>query len=110
MGQPPPVPVLVAQMNFDPRQLQSKFKHARDFGITGNNNPANQARFQQAIEQHMNDPLTKVINGTYRGQQVTHYVNPSTGLNVIKDASGNFLSGWKLSQKQLAHVIFNGSL
>ena len=110
IAQPPPVPVLVAQMDFNPKQLQKKFKHASDFGITGKNNPVNQAKFQPALEQHIRDPLTKQINGTYRGQPVTHYVNPSNGLNVMKDASGNFITGYKLNQTQLANVIFRGSL
>ena len=110
IAQPPPVPVLASQMNFNARQLQKKFKHAGDFGITGNNNPANQAKFQQAMEQHLQDPLTKPTNGTFRGQPVTHYVNPQNGLNVMKDASGNYISGWKLNPSQLANVLFRGQL
>jgi hypothetical protein len=47
---------------------------------------------------------------SYPGQPVTHYVNPTTGLNVIKDAARNFLSGWKLNPAQLAHVLSNGKL
>jgi hypothetical protein len=54
--------------------------------------------------------LTKVINGTYQGKSVTHYLNPGNGLNVMKDASGNFISGWKLNSTQQANVMFRGSL
>jgi RHS repeat-associated protein len=110
LGSPPPVPVLVTNISFPAKQLQKKFKHAGDFGVTGNYNAANQAKFQQAIEQHVRDPLTKVINGTYQGKPVTHYLNPSNGLNVMKDASGNFISGWKLNPTQQANVLFRGSL
>jgi len=53
---------------------------------------------------------TKVIKGTFRGQSVTHYVDAKTGLNVIKDASGNFLSAWKLNKDQLRNVLTRGKL
>lgn len=55
-------------------------------------------------------PTTQAIKGTYRGQPVTHFVDPQTGLNVIRDSSGNFLSGWKLSPKQLEYVTTTGKL
>jgi hypothetical protein len=29
------------------------------------------------------------MQGTYRGEPVTHFVDPNTGLNVIRDASDN---------------------
>jgi len=50
------------------------------------------------------------MQGTYRGEPVTHFVEPNTGLNVIRDASNNFLSGWKLNLKQLEHVLRSGKL
>lgn len=54
-------------------------------------------------------PLAHIaVQGTYRGSSVTHHVDPSTGLNVIRDSSGNFLSGWKLSPQQLQHVLSTG--
>jgi hypothetical protein len=62
------------------KQLQSKYKHAADFGVTGPYNKANAARFSAAIHQHINSADTIRINGTYRGEAVTHYLNPSTGL------------------------------
>ncbi|WP_352542983.1 MULTISPECIES: colicin D domain-containing protein [unclassified Mesorhizobium] len=50
------------------------------------------------------------IQGAYQGQSVTHFVDPQTGLNVIRDSSGNLLSGWKLSPKQLEYVLTTGKL
>jgi hypothetical protein len=97
-------------VNFDPAQVQSKFKHAADFGVLGNNNAVNRAAFQEALEEHIADPASQLIQGTYRGMPVTHIVNPSTGLNVIIDSSGNFVSGWKLNPTQLQNVINRGSL
>ena len=95
---------------FDPSQLQAKFKHAKFFGITGNWNKANAARFRQALEDHVSSPTTRVIRGTYHGQEVIHHYNPATQLNVMTDLNGNFISGWKLSPKQIEHLLNTGSL
>lgn len=97
-------------MDFSAKQLQKKFKHAKYFGVTGNYNATNAAKFQSVIEAHIANPATKVIQGTYRRQSVTHFVNPQTRLNVIQDASGKFLSGWKLTAVQLKHVLSTGKL
>lgn len=92
-------------------QLQHAFKHAADFGVTGNMNNATLEAFQSAIEKHILSSGTRAIAGEYRGLQgVTHLVDPATGLNVIRDASGSFLSGWKLSVQQLQHVLTTGKL
>ncbi|MBI3560326.1 MAG: hypothetical protein HY080_01220 [Gammaproteobacteria bacterium] len=90
--------------------MQRKFKHADDFGVHGNYNSANASKYRAAIESHTADSNTLVIQGTYRGQDVTHFVNPNTGLNVIRDANGNFLSGWKLNSSQLNHILTSGKL
>lgn len=92
-----------------PRQLQSKFKHAADFGVTGNYNKANAAEFNAAIQQHINAAGTRSIRGIYRGDAVTHFLDPETGLNVIS-RDGTFVSGWRLNADQLANVLRDGSL
>jgi hypothetical protein len=97
-------------MQFERSQLQHEFKHAKDFGVTGNPNNQTLAAFQMAIETHVSAPSTKVINGTYKGKPATHYVDPSTGLNVFRDAAGNFWGGWKLSPAQLKYVLTTGDL
>lgn len=97
-------------VQFSARQLQSKFKHAADFGVRGNYNPANAQAFQRAIEAHLRDAGTRAIQGTYRGQPVTHFYNPSTGLNVIRDARGAFQAGWRLSREQVENLLRNGAL
>ena len=51
-----------------------------------------------------------MIQGTYRGQDVTHFVDPISGLNVIGDADGAFFTGWKLGAEQLENVLGRGSL
>jgi hypothetical protein len=106
----PPVKPPPPTIGLPRSQLQHGFKHAKDFGVNGNPNNKTLAEFGAAIESHVSAPATKVISGTYRGQPVTHFVDPGTGLNVIRDASGNFLSGWKLSPAQLGHVLNGGKL
>ena len=55
--------------------------------------------------------LAEPINGTYRGIEVTHYVNKDTGLNVIINSeTKKFISGWKLEDDQLENVLNRGSL
>jgi hypothetical protein len=97
-------------LNTTTKQLQAKFKHAADFGVTGNWNKAAAGRFNSAINQHINSAGVKTINGTYRGQSVIHTVNPNTGLNVISSPSGQFISGWKLNPAQLQNVLKHGGL
>lgn len=91
--------------------MQKKFqKHAADFGVVGNWNPANAAQFKTAIEQHVNDVANDVIKGTYHHAPAIIHVNPQTGLAVITDSAGAFTSGWKLSGEQLRNVMAHGNL
>src|SRR5690606_6926361 len=92
------------------RQLQAKFKHAGDLGVVGNYGKANADKFSSAINQHINSAGVQTIQGTDRGQLVIHYVNPSTGLNVISSPTGQFISGWKLNPAQLQNVLKHGGL
>jgi hypothetical protein len=92
------------------KQLQAKFKHAANFGVAGNYSKANAAKFSAAINKHINGPNTRRIYGTYRGQDVIHYLNPNTGLNVISTRTGEFISGWKLNSDQLRNVLAHGGL
>lgn len=94
----------------DPRQLQSKFKHASDFGVTGNYSRANAVRFSEAIHRHINDSGVRAIQGAYRKQPVTHHIDPASGLNVMSDPAGNLISGWRLSQAQRRNVLKHGGL
>jgi len=99
-------------MTFTRRQLQKKFaSHGDDFGVLGNANNQTLAQFESAILRHTGSESTLVIQGTYRGtQQVTHFFNPNTGLNVIRDADGAFLSGWKLGRAQIENIMRSGNL
>lgn len=89
------------------RQLQAKFKHARDFGVVGNYSKANAAKFSSALNQHINASGTQVIQGVYRNASnpVTFYLNPQTGLNVIASPAGQFISGAALSTAQVQGIL-----
>jgi RHS repeat-associated protein len=100
----------ITAMNFSRAQLQHAFKHAGDFGVAGNPNNRTLSEFGAAIQRHVESESTLAVQGTYRGVDVTHFVDPGTGLNVMKDSSGSFLSGWKLSDQQLKHVLDDGKL
>jgi hypothetical protein len=98
-------------LGFTERNLQKGFtKHGADFGMTGNWNPSRAADYSRAVNQHINAPGVRSITGTYRGNPVTHYVDPNTGLNVIADQAGNYVSGWRLSAEQLESVLTTGRL
>jgi len=51
-----------------------------------------------------------VIEGSYRGNPVTHFVDTKTGLNVIVNPAGNYVSGWRLGAEQLEGVLSSGRL
>ena len=98
-------------LSFTPRLLQKGFtKHGADFGLSGSWNGSRAAEFSAAVNQHINSAGVQAIMGKYRGEQVTHYLNRQTGLNVIADSAGNYVSGWQLSAEQLASVLSNGRL
>jgi hypothetical protein len=69
-------------LNFS--KVQKKFKHARDFGVTGNPNRENFELFKDKIVDYMRDPLIIIKEYTYKKDiEVMHYFNEDTGLNVM---------------------------
>jgi hypothetical protein len=98
------------QIKFTIEQGQSKFKHAKDFGITGNANKKTLEQFKKAIEGHVKSEDTQVIRGTYHNEKATHYYNPKTGINVVKDKFGEYRTNWKPEKAQLENLLRNGSL
>jgi hypothetical protein len=91
-------------------QLQKKFKHASDFGVSGNANKANIQAYDQALRNHVSNPAVQAVHGTYRGNPAIIHVDPTTGLAVVTDKAENFISGWKLSAQQFWHVMNGGNL
>jgi hypothetical protein len=96
------------KMSFNSNQLKAKFKHASDFGVTGNYNPANAAKFQSAIESFIGDANTSAFSGTYRNtMKGTHYYNSKTQNWIFKDSNGQFHTGWKLFPSQRQDLLIN---
>lgn len=98
------------QLFFLPKQLQHAYKHAYCFGITGPANKVTLDAFRLALIRHVQSPDTQLVKGSFRGLPVTHFVNMTTGLNVMRDSSGKFLSVWVLSSKQKIHMLNGGKL
>ena len=102
-----------ALATFTTQQLESKWKHAADFGImTPKRNPSTLAQYQAAIESHLGQIAT-IQNGTYLyvpGSKV--FYNPNTNLVVILDKDDAFVSGWKLApgSPQWTKLINDGVL
>ena len=92
------------------RQIQKKFKHAADFGVSGNYNLQTAAAFAAAIQAHVQKPGVQEIAGTYRREPVKHYFDPLTDLNIIVDAGDNFVSGWKLTSAQVVELTNTGDI
>lgn len=99
------------RVDINRNQLQSKFKHASDFGVDENWNSQSASNFDQALRNHVYDNQNVVrIQGTYRGQYAIHYVDEVTGNNVITYPDGRLWSAWRLSANQITNVITRRSL
>lgn len=61
-------------------------------------------------QQHVTSGRTQEILGQYRGKPAIHFLDPETGLNVVTDTAGSFVTGWKLSVQQLEDVLTKGWL
>ena len=96
---------------FDSKQLQKNFKHAINLGVTDNTNKINIAKFEIAMKNHMSLSSTIKIKRQYRRvQDVYHYFNLETNLNVMIDMDGSFISRWKLSEKQTTDLLEKGNV
>lgn len=78
---------------------------------TGSSSPAALAELEVAIASHVTAVGTRAIHRTYRGvEPVAHFLNPQTGLNVIRDLQGNFQAAFRLGADQLKNVLTHGGL
>ncbi|HHT7587566.1 S-type pyocin domain-containing protein [Klebsiella michiganensis] len=79
------------------RQLQKKYKHAVDFGISDTRiNSETLAKFRDAVEAHLSDKNTKE-KGTYiREKDSKVYFNSGTNDSVVINKNGSFSTGMKL--------------
>lgn len=91
-------------------QIEAKFKHAQDFGVTDARGKSGFDAFEQAVTKHVNDAATMHINGTYRGDPAILNFNPSNGLVVVQSPTGQFISGWRVSPGQATNILDLGKL
>ncbi|HHW37551.1 MAG TPA: hypothetical protein GXX18_09995, partial [Bacillales bacterium] len=93
---------------FTTMKLQHEFKHAKDFGVTGNWNKTTGEAYQRAIQSHINT-ATGIFKSKYRGQDVYVYINKKTGVGAYTDLSGNYIGGWKFSADQMKFHLTKGT-
>jgi hypothetical protein len=106
----------------DPKSLPHHFmrtsdegvSHAAQFGVKGNYGKATGQAFVDAIKRFVENPGTKQIRGTFRGQPAIHYVDPDTGLHASFAADGpnvgEYLGGWQSTGDQLKYLLEHGKL
>jgi hypothetical protein len=92
------------------KQLQSKFKHAGDFGVKGNYSKATAGRFAKAIKDHIKLKSTETIKGKYRGQDSIIFIDRSSRIGVITKSDGQFISGWKFTAEKVSHLFTKGQI
>ncbi|GGM58481.1 hypothetical protein GCM10012275_32140 [Longimycelium tulufanense] len=91
-------------------------EHAAVFGVTGNRNKQNLARFEAAMRQHMLDPETKIYRFNYRHQgSAIGFIKPGIkkadpSKMVMLRSDGTFWSAWNLKEKQFLSIIQKGFL
>ncbi len=99
-----------AKMTTNLKQLESKFKHAKDFGIELPRGRAGFEAFKKALDDFLTAPGTRTRAGTYRGDSVTIGFDASTGWVVVLKPDGTFVSAWRMSYEQILNVIKTGKL
>lgn len=92
------------------QQLEDKFKHAAAFGVKESRGADGFDAFGKAVDSFVRDPSTVRVRGTYRGRPVILNYNSTSRLVVVQDRGGAFVSGWKMSEKQLRYVTTTRSL
>ncbi len=95
---------------YDPKMLQKKYKHAKDFGVKEPWKKGADGKFKKALDDFLDSPATKHRDGTYNGDPSILSFNPSTGQVIVTSRSGEFVTGFKMNYTQLQHVIRDGKL
>lgn len=95
--------------SFTTSKLQHEWKHAGDFGLSGNWNKANGELYEKAIRNHIQG-ATDVWKSKYRGDEVYVYYDRNTGLGAYTDLNGYYIGGWKFSKEQFEFHQKNGQV
>lgn len=104
-------PVSPRPLETDPSQIEKKYKHAPDFGVSKSRGREGFDEFEKALKDFVEHPDTiHNENGTYRKDPAILHYNPESGLVVVQKPDGAFVSGWKMTEKQLKYVENGGDL
>lgn len=99
------------ELSVDRKQIERKYdRHAHQFGVDEPRGRDGFEKLQQAMRDHVDDPGTLPIDGTYRNNPIILNYNPDTNLVVVQKHSGELVSGWKLGPQQVWNVTNRGSL
>lgn len=91
-------------------QLEKKYKHAPDFGVTESRGAEGFKKFDESLQDFTKSPATESKVGTYHGQPAILHFDRQTGQAIVQKPSGEFWTGWRLSPDQLNNVITRGKL
>jgi RHS repeat-associated protein len=98
-------------LSISPRMAQKGWdKHASVLGLGGNWHPGRASEFRGAVNQFINNPAVRTIEGRYHTLDVIHYLNTRTNVNVVSDRNGNYISVFQLGADQLQSVLTKGWL
>lgn len=103
----------VPEPNYPKGQLQSHFKHAKDFGVDQNWSNAGAKAYEDALRKFAEDPANSIKTadvGRYRGEPAILIYNENTRVCEVLRPDGTYWTGWKLNVQQLRNVIERGSL
>lgn len=90
--------------------LEKKFKHALDLGVTTKRSAAGFREFGAALDKFISLPATVRLSGRYHGEAAVLSVDPTTRLCVVQRAGGELWTVFELDETQYMHVITKGSL
>jgi hypothetical protein len=91
-------------------QVEAKFKHAAEFGVTAGRSRAGFDEFEQALRDFVRTPGSIRVRGTYNGQPAIITVDKESGLMVLQEPDGEFWTCWRLNPQQLMHALRDGKL
>jgi hypothetical protein len=91
-------------------QLESKFKHAAEFGVATSRGRAGFQAFDSALRAFVARSDTVRVLGTYRGRRVILNFNRESRLVVVQSPGGEFVSAWRMQPVQLRYVMQKRSL
>lgn len=108
----------VSGVKFTLSQLQKKYKHAEDFGLSSSYSKLNAKKYQEAIIAHLNDVNTRQFGTYLYSKQSKVYYNDTTGMVVVLNVKGDFITAFipsdvnefGIKTNQLTNFLNNGAL